>query len=203
MYTWILMLQEYIENEEKFWRENFWEGDGVQASLTRPLKKPIHIKFCGDFFWLKNLAKFCEYMFPNDTFTLLVKNHFSLNIQYMKNIKWMHVALFGALVFTIPGNSNALSLVVQKSVTPYSEEWKNLKASEFVKLSLNDFNRLSGRKMNLKEKISFIIMNKGMKHAIKKDRNLTVREYLARHDKIGKGCSIFAKLLSNTLSIQI
>lgn len=88
------------------------------------------------------------------------------------------------VAFGIPGNSNASYHAVPKSVTPYAAGWGHMKASEFVKLSSKDFSRLIGRKMTLKEDISFLIMNKSMKHSIKKNPNLTVNEYMAAHKGI-------------------
>ena len=103
----------------------------------------------------------------------------------------------------MPNYSKATLPVVINPVTSFSEELKNLKASEFVKLSLKDISRFSGRKLSLKEKISFTVMNKKMKQAIKKDPNLTVRDYLAANRKLGTGWIILLVIVGILLLVGI
>lgn len=102
----------------------------------------------------------------------------------MKNIKWLPFTFFYIVLFTVCSNA---SVIIPTNIITPNETWKNLKASEFVKLSINDFSKITGKKMNLKDKISFIVLNKRMKHALKKNPDLTVDEYLASNKKLGTG----------------
>ena len=95
------------------------------------------------------------------------------------------ITLFCMLGFTYTNNTHAFSIIKPESVTSSIKDWQNLKLNEFVMLSQKDFNRLIGRKMNLKEKISFTLMKANMKHVLKKYSNITVSEYMARQNKIG------------------
>jgi len=120
------------------------------------------------------------------TFSLR-KIFFHFKLKDMKKIKWIAVILISFVLYFLPNISSATLPGVSVPVTSSSDAIKNLKASEFVKLSLKDISKLYGRKLSMKEKISFTIMNKKMKHAIKKDPNLTVKDYLATHRKLGTG----------------
>jgi hypothetical protein len=108
----------------------------------------------------------------------------------MKNIKWLSITLLSALFFVIPVNLNASFTVDTKSAFPSSDALMNLKASEFVKLSLKDISSLTGKELSLKEKVSFKLMNKRMKHAVKKKPDLTVNDYLADGHKLSSGWKI-------------
>ncbi len=69
--------------------------------------------------------------------------------------------------------------------------WLDMKASDFVKLSVKDFSKITGKKLNLKEKFAFFVMKKNMKHVMKKNPNLTVRDYLtSNHKKMETGVLI-------------
>ncbi len=105
----------------------------------------------------------------------------------MKNIKLIPLVFLCALAITIPNMANAVSIIESSSINPTVEGWKNLKASDFVKLSMKDFRRITGTKMNVKERISFMVMKKGMKQELKNNPNLTVGEYLVAKKKMGTG----------------
>lgn len=97
------------------------------------------------------------------------------------------ITLFCMLGITLSKSTHAFSIIYPGSVTSSTKDGKNLKLNEFIMLSQKDFSRLIGRKMNLKEKISFKLMKANMKHILKKHSNITVNEYLARQNKIGTG----------------
>lgn len=52
-----------------------------------------------------------------------------------------------------------------------------LKASEFVKLSAREFSELTGKKMNLFQKLSFGITKLRLKHDLRKNPDLTLTDY--------------------------
>jgi len=82
-------------------------------------------------------------------------------------------------------STHAFTIIKPESVTPSIKDWKNQKLREFIMLSPKDFSKFIGRKMSVKEKISFTLMKANMKHALKKHSNITVSEYLAAQNKIG------------------
>jgi hypothetical protein len=59
----------------------------------------------------------------------------------------------------------------------------NLKASEFVKLSVKDFSLITGEKMNLWNRLSFSFLKIRMKHDLKKNPDLKVNDYYAKKGK--------------------
>ena len=58
-----------------------------------------------------------------------------------------------------------------------------MKLSEFIKLSAKDFSSITGKKMSLKEKISFSLLKKHMKKSLKSNPDQTVTDYLAAADR--------------------
>jgi len=53
----------------------------------------------------------------------------------------------------------------------------NIKASEFVKLSAKDFSIITGKKMNMWNRLSFSVLKLKIKHDLKKNPNLYVTDY--------------------------
>ena len=87
----------------------------------------------------------------------------------------------------ISNNVNSVSVIYPGSNTSIAKDWKNLKISEFIMLSPEDYTKITGKKMNLTERISFSIMKLRMKHVIRKNPNMTVTEYMDTHKKLGTG----------------
>ena len=87
-------------------------------------------------------------------------------------------------------NVNSVSIIYPRSTTSIVKDWKNLKISEFIMLSPEDYTKITGKKMNLTERISFSIMKLRMKHVIRKNPNMTVSEYMDTHKKLGTGWRI-------------
>ena len=84
-------------------------------------------------------------------------------------------------------NVNSVSVIYPRPTTSIVKDWKNLKISEFIMLSPEDYTKITGKKMNLTERISFSIMKLRMKHVIRKNPNMTVSEYMDTHKKLGTG----------------
>lgn len=59
----------------------------------------------------------------------------------------------------------------------------NLKASDFVKLSAKDFSLITGKKMNLWNRLSFTFLKMRMKQDLKKNPDLKVNDYYAKEAK--------------------
>jgi hypothetical protein len=101
--------------------------------------------------------------------------------------KYILIILFCMLGITLSNGTHAFSVIYPGSVTSPTKDWKYLKVSEFIMLTPMDFSKITGKKMNLKEKISFTFMKARMKHVLKENPNITVSEYLAKKKKIGTG----------------
>ena len=63
------------------------------------------------------------------------------------------------------------------------ESWLNMKAADFVKLTVKDFAKLTQKKLTLKDKFAFSVLKRNLKHEVKKNPNLIVNEYLAMGNK--------------------
>jgi len=72
----------------------------------------------------------------------------------------------------------------------YNESWMQMKAADFVKLSIKDFATLSQKKLTVKEKIAFTVLKKQLKREIKKNPDVIVGAYLAENKKISTGAWI-------------
>jgi len=111
--------------------------------------------------------------------------------QKMAKTKFMKRYLLPALLclsgIIISINVNSVSVIYPGSATSIVKDWKNLKISEFIVLSPEDLTKITGKKMNLTERISFSIMKLKMKHLIRKNPNMTVSEYMNTHKKFGTG----------------
>jgi hypothetical protein len=105
----------------------------------------------------------------------------------MKKIKWPGVAIICVLLFSLPLHAAALSIIEHRSTDPVFQSWMDFKVRDFIKLSTKDYSNIIGRKLNLKEKISFKIMKLRMKHQLKKQPDLLVGDYLATEGKISTG----------------
>ena len=73
--------------------------------------------------------------------------------------------------------SSAIVPGIAKSNTAAAANLKYLKASEFVKLSAKDFCQLTGKRLNLFQRMSFQIVKLKMKHDLKKNPNLLITDY--------------------------
>jgi hypothetical protein len=55
---------------------------------------------------------------------------------------------------------------------------KYLQVSEFVKLSVSDYTKLTGKKLNFLQKLSFKVTKMKMKHVLKKDPSIRITDYI-------------------------
>ncbi len=77
-----------------------------------------------------------------------------------------------SFAFAISKSSN----IEKPGITKFSN---NLKACDFVKLSAKDFTLITGRKMNVWNRLSLSFIKMRMKHDLKKNPNLNVNDYYA------------------------
>jgi hypothetical protein len=75
--------------------------------------------------------------------------------------------------------------------------WKDLKAREVLKLSARDLAKISGQKMNLKEKILFRISKINIRKGIREDPDLSYAVFLSTQHKI----STFALVMIAVVSL--
>lgn len=91
--------------------------------------------------------------------------------------------IFGILV--VAGNGNPHGMSMNTPVAPATiDTWKQMRAADFVKLTIKDFAQLSHKKLTIKEKISFVVLKKNLKKELKKNPDLVVGAYLAQNKKI-------------------
>lgn len=80
-----------------------------------------------------------------------------------------HVNVICASSVIVPG--------ITKSNADVGRNINYFKGSEFVKLSANDFTKLTGKKLNIFQRISFQMVKLKIKHDLKKNPNLLVTDY--------------------------
>lgn len=86
------------------------------------------------------------------------------------------IALFLLPVLLIALTSNeGYSLTMHD---PVPGNLLNVKVSEVVKLSAKQFAALTGRKMDLFDRFKFSVLKMKMRHDLKKDPNLLMKDYL-------------------------
>ena len=93
----------------------------------------------------------------------------------MKKIKQpLALSLFFILIF-----SCSFSFGAPVSVPADNPQgWNTVRLSEIVKLSVKDLQKLTGKKMKLKEKIGFSIAKAKMKRWLKKNRDVNLTTYI-------------------------
>jgi hypothetical protein len=98
---------------------------------------------------------------------------------------WLVIVFMWALAFFASNTANAAAFI-QLDI-PNDAILKSWSCKDFIQLSAKDYSKITGKKMTIGEKISFMMMKKNMQQALKKNSNLTVSEYLAEHKKISIG----------------
>ena len=94
-----------------------------------------------------------------------------------KNILRSPALVVFALFFTI----NGFSLSIVKSanpityISPVNADY--LRASVFVKLSAKEFSEITGRKLNLPQRIYFKIIQRKLRHELKRNPDLLITDY--------------------------
>ena len=107
----------------------------------------------------------------------------------MKKVK---LTLLLISLLAITGTKDSFGFSIQKpgfTISRY-DALNNITVSNFVKLSSKQFSELTGKKMTVTDKLSFLILKNRMKHALKKDPGITIQEYFSK-----KKSSILSVLL--------
>jgi hypothetical protein len=97
----------------------------------------------------------------------------------MKKFKLLFF-LFSLLVFSgiSTGYGSAVIRPVENEVPASMAALKYLQASEFVKLSVSEYTKLTGKKLNFLQKLSFKVTKMKMKHDLKKNSSLKITDYI-------------------------
>ena len=107
----------------------------------------------------------------------------------MKKIKLV-LLLMCVLGITATKDSYGLSIQKPGDNAGWYDLLNYVKVSDFVKLSSKQFSELTGKKMTMAEKLSFLILKSRMKHVLKKDPDIKIKDY-------------FSKKKSSTLSVLL
>lgn len=104
----------------------------------------------------------------------------------MKKITVWSSALI--LMFAISGTNVAFSFAISKSPSPELLKYEN--GSEFIKLSVKQFAKLTGKKENIWNKLSFGVMKTTIKHDLKKNPDLRLSDYNKPKHKMSPGLKV-------------
>ncbi len=87
------------------------------------------------------------------------------------------VLLIFILVLNIKGFSFSIgkSIIPENNISPAGIEY--LRASVFVKLSAKEFGAITGKKLNFPQRIYFKIIQRKLKHELKKNPSLLITNY--------------------------
>ena len=99
----------------------------------------------------------------------------------MKKIKLLLLAAFSIYAFSGASMAYGFSVIkpINNADVPASlTAFKYIKASEFVKLSVKDFNSLTGKNLNLFQRMAFKITKMKIKHDLKKNPDLQITNYI-------------------------
>ncbi|MEO5782711.1 MAG: hypothetical protein ABIQ07_05535 [Ginsengibacter sp.] len=96
----------------------------------------------------------------------------------MKKIKLLLLTAFSMYAFSSINMAYCFSIIKPAEQPSSLEAFKYLKASEFVKLSVQDFNNLTVKKLNFFQRMSFKITKMKMKHDLKKNPGLKITDYV-------------------------
>jgi len=80
-------------------------------------------------------------------------------------------------------NSFAFAIIKPVVASNASISFSTKKASEFVNLSARDYSAITGKRLNLWNRISFSFLKIKIKHALKNNPQLTIREYYSKNSK--------------------
>ena len=97
----------------------------------------------------------------------------------MKKIKLLLFAS-GLLVFSgvSTGYGSAVIKPVENEVPASMAALKYLQASEFVKLSVSEYTKLTGKKLNFLQRLSFKVTKMKMKHDLKRNPSIRITDYI-------------------------
>ncbi len=97
----------------------------------------------------------------------------------------MKLLLLALSTFGIMHANNSFAFAISKPPIAEMPTYigTNIKASEFVRLSANDFSRLSGKKLSLWNRLSFSVLKMRIKHDLKSNPNLNMSDYYSKKAK--------------------
>ena len=113
------------------------------------------------------------------------------------------IALAGGFMIISNGQSAIASNITYPSSREFPAYFMAMKVSEFIKLSAKDFNEVTGKKLNLKERISFSLLKKDMKKSLRSHPDQTVKDYLATAHQKGKNKTLVIILIVLAVLIMV
>ena len=93
------------------------------------------------------------------------------------------IAVTSAFIMISSGQLAKASTLAKPSTTELPGKLLDMKVSEFIKMSAKDFKANIGKKLSLRERISFSLMKKDMKKSLKSHPDQTVKDYIATAPK--------------------
>jgi hypothetical protein len=102
----------------------------------------------------------------------------------MKIIKLTLLLLMLAGCWTFSQAANVSSATIPATIDPPAEAWRNLKLGEIVNMSPHSFSLLTGKKMNLTERIAFRLVKMKMKKTLKKNPEMKAGDFFAAQKKM-------------------
>ncbi len=110
------------------------------------------------------------------------------------------ITLIILCMISIAGINTAYSsaIIHPKGEPTGFENLKTLRADKLILFSQKQFSELTGKKLNIFEKLSFKLLKLKMKHDLKKDPNLTLQDYYGKAPKkrLGTGWIILITVTS-------
>ena len=100
---------------------------------------------------------------------------------FMKKIAFLLV-LISLLSITNQNKTYGFSIIVPTLNSPQKAS-KSLSINTIVNLSAKEYSKLTGKKMNIWDKVTFNVVKIKMKHDLKKNPNLTLEDYTSKDGK--------------------
>lgn len=81
--------------------------------------------------------------------------------------------------------------------------FSGLRAIDFVKYSALDYSRITGKKMNLLQRVSFKVMKLKLRKQLKQQPNLTMNDFFKDKKRLGTGWIILLAVLGTLLLLLL
>ena len=94
-------------------------------------------------------------------------------------VKWKMIAMAITLLIAGRGEPAMAANAKHQSFSRLPANFMAMKLTEFVRLSQKDFSKITGRKLNWKERVSFFLLKKSMKKSLRSRPGQSVRDFLA------------------------
>jgi len=113
------------------------------------------------------------------------------------------ISMAGGFMIISNGHSAIASGTFYPTTRDFPLKVMDMKVSAFIKLSAKQFHLVTGKKLNLKERISFFLFKKSMKKSLKSHPDQTVKDYMATVDKKGNNKTLVIILVVLAVLIMV